>query len=279
MRIPGRRPASAVFRSVGFAFFVGLVIAAAVLSVASTINNGPGTNSVGSGIRNGAGAPPPGMITPLVSTCGATSMAAVNAVTCLWSGGFLPPAGTSIVCGGATFGASPTVTGMTISDGFNTYTSTNAGGSPFFTVSTPSHFMVLAYRLNIPAAAPNQVTLTIAGGTDPFMNIVCNAFSDTAVPTIDGTCGFGTTASASPNQCAAPIAATAADYVLGFCAVDPVALQTGAPWTLGSVNRTATNSSSMNQYQVLSGAGSVTPTCNVQTPGGNAGILGVAVKP
>jgi hypothetical protein len=165
---------------------------------------------------------------------------------------------------------------MTITDG-TTFTSANAGGSAIFQFgvgAAANNFITIAYRFNIGAIAPATVTMNLVGGTDQFANILCNAFTDTAVPTPDGTCSFQTNSSTATSQCTAAITTTGRDYVLGL-GVDSAGVVTqGAGWTLGSNSGGASN-----EYQVQTAAGSINPQFINQTVGQLQGVLGFAVKP
>ena len=215
-----------------------------------------------------------GTITALNYTCqGNQNSVLGSTVSCTWS--TQPPAGASILCGGQTWsGGTGTITGLTISDG-NTYTSTNAGGSPIFNV-TNQNYIVLAYRFNIGSLAPATVTMTIAGATDKFANIVCNAFTDTGTPTLDTTCSFATLSQTNPSSCSSPMITTGNDYVLATSGLagGVVTCVTCPPFFIGS-----NSGGAFNQYIVQASPGSINPQYSVASPGTPGGILGAAIKP
>jgi hypothetical protein len=217
----------------------------------------------------------PNVIQPLTNTCvGNQNGVTSSSVSCTW--GVAPPAGSSLVCGGATFsGGTGTITALTISDG-TTFTSSNAGGSSIFNV-TGQNYLIIAYRLNIGVTAPATVTMTITGATDRFANIVCYAMRDfVGGPVPDGTCSFGTNSTVSTTaQCTTAINTTDTDMVFGMCGISgtPVQRDSVAHWVTASFSRGA-----VQQFVLQTNQGAANPTY-VNQGGQTAGILGFALKP
>jgi hypothetical protein len=137
-------------------------------------------------------------------------------------------------------------------------------------------FISVQYRFNIAAIAPATVTLTINGATDQFANIACNAFTDTGIPTPDGTCTHPGPASVSPLLCTAAITTTGKDYVAGFAGISGNAPlpAPSAGWNAGSAIK-----GTVTEYQIQSSPGSLTPSFTCQVTGAQAAIIGFAVKP
>lgn len=219
-----------------------------------------------SNISNGCTTGPP-VITRLANTCvGDQNSVLSGSVSCTWSAN--PPAGSSLLCGGATYGGGANPTGLSISDG-TTFTNALAPRQNGAT----NRWSVVSYRFNIGVTAPATITMTITGGTDQFANLVCNAFTDTGTPTADGTCTFDGSTSATTQSCTSSITTTGLDYVTGFIGASGTFPTAGAGWTIGAnVKGTAT------ETQIQTVAGSINPLFNVQS-GQTATMTGFAVKP